>query len=191
MKVLKRSLTCEMSSVLLNLAEVPVGGVLSIRSLSREGAEEEVRFRRLADREERKGDDWEKWHYVLLQGNGEILPGARVNMFGACASPWGTLLEAGDSINVRKDAYFAYAVVYPLQLRHGSEVPDSPFAHYKTPEEQMDPRVLKQYLDGGTYILKDAEGRLYWDEIDISRADAGEYITGQVIGVDVSLEQEK
>ena len=174
-----------------NLADVPVGGTLSIRSLSYEGTEEQVRFRRLSDREDVGGAEWEKWHYVLLGEDGGVVEGARVNMFGACASPWGTLLEAGDTINVRQNAYFAYAVVYPVRFRHGSEVPGTPYVHYKTPEEQLDPQVLAQYLAAGKYILRDEEGRLYWDEIDTSRAGAGEYITGQVVGVEVILDQEK
>lgn len=170
----------EVSPTLVTLADVPVGSTLRIRSLSAKGAEEEVRFRRNSD-QSLGGKTREQW--VLLKPEGDTVVEEQVNMFGACMNPTGTTLEYGNP-GVRKYAHFAYAVVYPVRFRHGSEVPDTPFAEYRAPEEQLVPDILRQHLAEG-WVFQGSDGALYYNEIDYSKPGAGEYVTGEVFAAEV------
>lgn len=168
--------------VLARLADVPVDSTMRISSISGSGEKEEITFRRYAD-VERKGLQKPQW--VLVRQEGEDYIEEPVIMHGACASPSGNLLEAdANNRSVRQYAYFTYAVVYPLWFRHGSEVPDTPYADYRTPEEQVAPDVIQQYLaarDG--YIALGDDGLLYYNTIDHSKSYVT--VTGQVTSVDI------
>ena len=106
-------------------------------------------------------------------------------MHGACAGSSGTLMEAdSDNVSVRQHAYFIYAVAYPLRFRHGSEVPDTSYAHYKTPEEQVAPEVIAQYLaSDDEYICRGADGLLYYNTID--DAKSYEAVTGEIFAIEI------
>lgn len=162
---------------LLEFNEVPIGAKVHIRSNSHAGEEESIVFRRLSVQE--AGSVKKEWMLLTQQEGKEIEE--PVNLFGACANPRGGVMEAG-ALTLRKYMHFAYAVVHPLQFRHGSEVPGTEFEHYPTPEEKLDPDILRQHLETG-WVFYGGDGLLYWNEIDNLRS--GQRVTGEVFAVNI------
>lgn len=174
------------SPTLVKLADVPVDNTLRIRSLSAQGTEEEITFRRLPDQ---KIGDHTKEQWVLLRSDGDDVTEEPANLHGACASPTGTAVEREDR-GVRQHAYFSYAVTRPVRFRHGSEVPNTPFADYKTPEEMMPPEILAQHLSEG-WVFRGNDGLLYFNEVDQSWPGTGQKVTGQVTSAEIETPQTK
>lgn len=167
----------EASPRLIELNAVPIGKVLRICHKQWDGAEEELRFRRIDD-----VVSSECPQFVLLElKEGQVVE-LPVTMYGACASPSGNLLEASRPQTVRRQAYFTFAVSFRLRFRRGSDVPQTDCARYGTPEEHLSPEMLKSHLKSG-WVCRGEDGELYWNELD--RARSYEVVTGEVLDAGV------
>ncbi|HEX8763460.1 MAG TPA: hypothetical protein VF733_06945 [Candidatus Saccharimonadales bacterium] len=165
--------------VLARVADIPIDHTLTIHSLSIEGREESVTFRRHPDNQQTAQQQW-----TVIRKEGDEYIEEPANLEGSFATVWG--LGETDDIRVRQHVHFAYTVSYRLRFRHGSDVPGTSCEDYDFPEEMIDHSVIEQYLAGddpNAYVCRGADGLLYYNALDTRRSYRA--VTGQVTSVTI------